>query len=208
MSCQNASPVLPFQAIKYENANSRHVKTLLRNSLIAIVGMMGLWIIAFAANVPTLVAEKSKIEFVGSKPSGSHKGGFKTISVDGNIDWDDFSKSSIKLEIDAKSLWSDDGGLTSHLKNRDFINVDNFATIQFNATKIELIGDGATTVSGKLTMLGQAVDMSIPCKIAATDSGLTVKAKFAVDRTKWGMNYGQGRVNNDVDVLATLVFAR
>ena len=184
------------------------MKTHLRNSLIALAGMMGLWIVAFAANVPTLVAEKSKIEFVGSKPSASHKGGFKNFNVDGNVDWDDLSKSSIKLEIDAGSLWSDDGGLTSHLKNRDFFNVDKFSTIQFDATKIELIGDGAATVSGKLTLLGQAVDIAIPCKIAVTDSELTVKAKFAIDRTQWGMNYGQGRVNNEVDVLVTLVFAK
>ena len=105
-------------------------------------------------------------------------------------------------------MWSDDGGLTSHLKNRDFFNVDKFSTIQFDATKIELIGDGAATVSGKLTLLGQAVDIAIPCKIAVTDSELTVKAKFAIDRTQWGMNYGQGRVNNEVDVLVTLVFAK
>jgi hypothetical protein len=60
----------------------------------------------------------------------------------------------------------------------------------------------------KLTMPGQAVDMSIPCKIAVTDSELTVKAKSAIDHSNRGMNYGRGRVNNDVDVLATLGFAR
>jgi polyisoprenoid-binding protein YceI len=208
MLCRNAAPVLPFRAIKYNDTNPRHMTTRLQNSLIAIAGMMGLWLIAFAANVPSLVAEKSKIEFVGSKASASHKGGFKIFKVDGNIDWDDLSKSSVNLEIDANSVWSDDGGLTSHLKNRDFFNVDKFPVIQFEATKIELGSDEMATVSGKLTMLGQAVDMSIPCKITASESGLTVKAKFAIDRTNWGMNYGQGRVNNDVDVLATLVFTR
>ena len=184
------------------------MKTLFRNSLIAFAGIMSVWILAFAANSPTLVAEKSKIEFVGSKPSGSHKGGFKTFTVDGNIDWDNLSKSSLKLDIDAASLWSDDGGLTSHLKNRDFFNVGNFPKIQFDATKIELGSDGAATVSGKLTMLDQSIDTSIPCKITITDSGLTVTAKLTIDRTKWGINYGQGRVNNDVDVKATLVFER
>ncbi len=169
---------------------------------------MSLWILAFAANSPTLVAEKSKIEFVGSKPSGSHKGGFKTFTVEGNIDWDNLSNSSLKINIDATSLWADDGGLTSHIKNRDFFNVGNFSKIQFDTTKIELGNDGVATVSGKLTMLDQSIDMSIPCKIAITDSGLTVTAKFTIDRTKWGMNYGQGRVNNDVEISATLAFAK
>jgi polyisoprenoid-binding protein YceI len=183
------------------------VKILLRHSLAAL-GIICLAIVALAAAKPTLIKEKSKIEFVGSKPSASHKGGFKNFDVDGNIDWDDLAKSSLKIEIDATSLWSDDGGLTSHLKNRDFFNVEKFPKIQFEATKIELGNDGATTVSGKLTLLDQTVEMSILCKIAVTDSGLTVAGKFAIDRTKWGMNYGQGRVNNDVDVSVILVFVR
>jgi polyisoprenoid-binding protein YceI len=184
------------------------MKTLFRNSLIAFAGIMSLWILAFAANSPTLVAEKSKIEFVGSKPSGSHKGGFKTFTVEGSIDWDNLSNSSLKINIDATSLWADDGGLTSHLQNRDFFNLGNFPKIQFEVTKIELSNDSTATIGGRLIMLGQTVDVSAPCKIALVDSGLTVIAKFTIDRTKWGMNYGQGRVNNDVDVKATLVFER
>ena len=183
------------------------MKTALRNSL-TVLGVFCLALVALAAIKPSLDKEKSKIQFVGSKPSASHKGGFKVFDVGGNIDWGDLTKSSLKIEIDATSLWSDDGGLTNHLKNRDFLNVEKFPTIQFDATKIELGGARIATVSGKLTILGQSVDATIPCKIATTDSELTVTAKFAIDRTKWGMSYGQGRVNNDVDVLATLVFSR
>jgi polyisoprenoid-binding protein YceI len=182
------------------------VKMLFRHSLAAL-GIICLAIVALAAAKPTLIKEKSKIEFVGSKPSASHKGGFKNFDVDGNIDWDDLSKSSLKIEIDATSLWSDDGGLTSHLKNRDFFNVEKFPKIQFEATSIKIVKDGEATVSGKLTLLDQAIEMSIPCKFTVTEEGLIVSTKFTIDRTKWGMNYGQGRVNNDVEISVTLVFA-
>ena len=100
------------------------MKILYPNTLIVVAGILGFWLFAIAAGSPKLVAEKSKIEFVGSKPSASHKGGFKTFVVDGTIDWEKLSNSSLKIDIDATSLWSDDGGLTSHLKNRDFFNVD------------------------------------------------------------------------------------
>lgn len=181
---------------------------LIRNSLIIVGGILGVWLFAIAAGSPKLIMDKSKIEFVGSKPSASHKGGFKTFTVEGSIDWDNLSNSSFKIDIDATSLWSDDGGLTSHLKNRDFFNVDVYPEMQFEATKIELAGDGAATVSGKLTLLDQTVEVATPCKIELTDAGLKISAKFTIDRTKWGMTYGQGRVNNEVDVAVTLVFAR
>jgi polyisoprenoid-binding protein YceI len=175
---------------------------------LAALGLVCLAFITLAASKPTLIKEKSKIEFVGSKPSASHRGGFKNFSVDGNIDWDDLAKSSLKIEIDASSLWSDDGGLTSHLKNRDFFNVEKIPKIQFDATSIKIVKDGEAMVSGKLTLLDQVVELSIPCKFVVMEEGLVVSAKFSIDRTKWGMVYGQGRVNNDVEVLSTLVFAR
>ncbi len=178
-----------------------------RNSLVAL-GLVCLAFVDLAAATPTLAKEKSKIEFVGSKPGTTHKGGFKNFSVDGNIDWDDFAKSSLKLEIDATSIWSDDGGLTSHLKNRDFFNVDKFPKIQFDVTGIEIVKDGEAMVHGKLTQLDQAAEISVPCKVAVTKEGLVVSAKFTIDRTKWDMNYGHGRVNNDVDVSAILAFER
>lgn len=46
-----------------------------------------------------------------------------------------------------------------------------------------------------------------PCKIAMTDTILAVSAKFTIDRTKWGMTYGKGRVNDEVDISVPLVFA-
>ena len=46
-----------------------------------------------------------------------------------------------------------------------------------------------------------------PCKIAMTGMALAVSAKFTIDRTKWGMTYGKGRVNDEVDISVPLVFA-
>jgi polyisoprenoid-binding protein YceI len=178
-----------------------------RYKILGLVSVLAISLLALAAGRPELNKEKSKIEFVGSKPGVAHKGGFKQFSVDGNIDWDDLAKSSLTIEIDATSLWSGDGGLTSHLKNRDFFNVDKFPKIQFHASNIKIGNDGNATVDGKLILLDQSVGKSIPCKYSLTEAGLTVSAKFTIDRTKWGMNYGQGRVNNDVDIFVTLVFA-
>lgn len=176
--------------------------------LVASLFVFGFWVAVQAAEIMTLVKEKSQIEFVGSKPSGSHRGGFKRFSVDAMADWADLSKSSFKIEIDATSLWSDDGGLTSHLKNRDFFDISQYPNIEFETTRIELLSAQEAIVTGKLTMLGKAGEVTIPCKIEVTDGGLRVKSEFTIDRTQWGMTYGRGKVNDEVEIAARLVFGR
>ena len=170
--------------------------------------VIGLWVAVYAADMPTLVQELTHIEFVGSKPGASHRGGFKRFTANAAADWGDLSKSSFKIEIDATSLWSDSGGLAAHLKNSDFFDVSRYPSITFETTRIELKSATEAVVTGKLTMLGKAVEIIVPCKIEVSDSGLKVKSEFKIDRTQWGMTYGKGRVDDEVEVTARLVFGR
>jgi len=168
----------------------------------------GLWVAAYAADMLNLVKEKSQIEFVGTKPSGLHRGGFKRFTVDAAADWGDLSKSSFKIDIDATSLWSDNNGLTNHLKNSDFFDVPRYPNITFETTRIELKSANQVVVTGKLTMLGKAVEVAIPCNVEVTDGGLQAKCEFKIDRTQWGMTHAKGRVDDEVEIAARFVFGR
>ncbi len=153
--------------------------------------------------------EKSKIDFVGHKADGSHKGGFKKFELVVKADFVDPAKSSLKITIDAESLWSDDDKLTEHLRNEDFFNVTKHPKISFESSKIvHSVEPGKSKIVGKLTMLGKTEDVEVPVEIEITDENLKIVAKFKIDRTKWGMSYGKGKINNDVDVVAEFVFGR
>ena len=170
--------------------------------------VLGLWVAVYAADMLTLVKERSQIEFVGTKPSGSHRGGFTRFTADGAADWGDLSKSSFKIDIDTTSLWSDNNGLTNHLKNSDFFDVSRYPNITFETTRIELASAKKAVVTGKLTMLGKAVEVAIPCSIEVTDGSLQVKSEFKIDRTQWGMTRAKGRVDDEVEIAAIFVFGR
>jgi polyisoprenoid-binding protein YceI len=175
-----------------------------------VIGLLAfsLWVVVYAADMLTLVQEKSRIEFVGTKPSGSHRGGFERFTVAATADWGDLSKSSVKIDIDATSLWSDNNGLTGHLKNADFFDVSRYPNITFESTRIELKSTNQAVVNGTLTMLGKAVEVAIPCNVEVTEGGLKVKCEFKIDRTQWGMTYGKGRVDAEVEIAAKFVFGR
>lgn len=165
--------------------------------------------LATAAEKVSLNAEKSKIEFVGSKPDGKHEGGFKKFTAEAVVDLENPDDGELEMVIDATSLWSDADKLTNHLKNPDFFDVRKYPKIMFKATKIDHSeAPEKVTITGMMTMLGKEVEVTIPTAATVTDEAITLKGDFKIDRTKWGMTYGEGKINNDVLIKTTLVFDR
>ena len=174
-----------------------------------MVAMMMVAGLATAAEKVSLNAEKSKIGFVGSKADGKHDGGFKNFTAEAVVDLEKPTNGSLEIVIDTTSLWSDNDKLTNHLKSPDFFDVRKFPKITFKATQIEHEkGAEKVKITGVLTMLGKEVQVTIPAVASMTDSVITLATDFEIDRTKWGMNYGQGKVNNEVVIKTALVFDR
>lgn len=180
----------------------------MRRLALACLFVFGFSLVSQGADSLELIKDKSKIDFVGKKSDGEHKGGFKDFKVDAQANFDDPTKSSLTIEIVTDSLWSDNEGLTSHLKNPDFFDVRKYPKIKFESTKIEHANEGEATIVGMLTMLDKKVEVKVPCKVDVSDSGISMTAKFKIDRTKWGMTYGKGKVNDDVEIEATMAFKR
>lgn len=158
----------------------------------------------------SLVHEKSTIDFVGSKPEGKHKGGFKKFESAAIANFDEPSRGSLNIQIDAKSLWSDDEKLTNHLKSPDFFDVRKHPAITFESTEI-VPGETeqpTAIIKGDLQMLGKSVAIEVPIKASVTEEFVEVIADFTIDRTKWGMSYGQGKIDNEVKITAKLHFNR
>lgn len=183
----------------------------LRLAVLTLAGLLvGLNLGSAQAEELTLDKDGSKIEFVGTKPDGKHNGGFKKFEVAAIADFENPGRSSINIQIDATSLWSDDEKLTNHLKSPDFFDVRKHPSITFESTEI-VPGDGEdhkATIKGSMQMLGKSVELDVPAEAIVTDETIELTANFEIDRTKWGMEYGQGKVNNTVKISAKLKLKR
>ncbi len=150
--------------------------------------------------VVSLAPQNTSIGFVGTKTDGRHVGGFAEFS--GKIELDDDGKTpkSVSVEIQTDSIWSDTGRLTSHLKNADFFHVAEHPTATFQSTSIEATDAeaGEYTIKGDLTLLDATKSISFPAAVEIADEGLTLASKFTIDRTEFGMTYGEGQINHDV----------
>jgi polyisoprenoid-binding protein YceI len=132
--------------------------------------------------------ETSKIEFTGSKVTGSHDGGFKEFSGEVRVENGRIVDSGIQVEIVTDSLWSDSSRLTSHLKNQDFFEVETYPTATFISTAVEPT-DSGTTVTGDLTLHGVTKSISFPAQVEVTEDEARLTAEFSLNRFDFDIKY-------------------
>lgn len=149
--------------------------------------------------------ESSKIEWLGTKPTGTH---FGTLAIqegslfvkDGKLLGGEFTMDMNSIEVLDIEDPEMKGKLTGHLKSADFFFVDSFPTANFKFSTVipiessEEIKEGVVPthrIEGNLTMRGVSRMISFPANIEISDN--TVKGitpQFVINRTEWNVNYG------------------
>jgi polyisoprenoid-binding protein YceI len=151
----------------------------------------------------SLTGDNTSLTFVGKKAKGKHDGGFKKLTGTATVTDGDITTLKIEANIDIDSIYTDNDGLTKHLKGADFFGVKDNPTAKFKVTKVEK-SDKGYTVTGDLTLLGKTKSVSFPATIDAAGDTLSLKSDFKIDRTNWGMTYGKGMIDNEVELKLTV----
>ncbi|PRY87031.1 YceI family protein [Mongoliibacter ruber] len=120
------------------------------------------------------------------------------------------------LEIEDLEKGSENyGKLSGHLQSDDFFDAANHPEATFELTKVEPfsageiedndefetdntpkkdseLAQGSPThwISGNLTMRGTTKNIKFPAVVDVSNGGVTAKAGFNIDRTNWGLMYG------------------
>jgi polyisoprenoid-binding protein YceI len=138
--------------------------------------------------------DSGTIEFIGSKVTGSHNGGFKNFAGDFKVVDGKLVGAGSKIVIDTTSIWTDNDRLTGHLKTPDFFDVARFPTATFVTTSVGDAG-AQSTVTGNLTLHGVTKQISFPARIQVSEVGVNVVAEFSIIRTDFDIKY-EGKAND------------
>ena len=135
--------------------------------------------------------ENSKVSFVGSKVTGKHDGGFNKFTGNINLVNSKPEESSVTVDIDVASVYTDTDGLTKHLQTGDFFDVAKFPKATFTSTKIapDASGAGKYTITGDLELRGVKKAITFPATINVSDSEVAVDAEFSINRKDFGILY-------------------
>jgi len=159
------------------------------------------------AGAATLSPQNTKIQFVCAHVAADpmpRKGGFAKFNGKAEIDAATKTLTSLDVDIETASLWTEFDMLTNHLKSADFFEVRRFPTAHFESTKIEPSSSGTTQITGKLTLHGVTKEIKFPATVEIDSQGLKLRSEFTIDRSEFGMNYDPKKVENKVSLTVVV----
>ena len=138
----------------------------------------------------------SKIEFMGSKVTGKHEGGFKTFTGYFTVKDGKAVGNDHKVSIDMNSTWSDnEEKLTPHLKSDAFFDVAKYPQTTFDVTELKKDSDTAYTVSGNFKLHGVEKNISFPATVSQNGENVKIDSEFKINRKDFGIVYA-GQADN------------
>ena len=100
-------------------------------------------------------------------------GEFAKITGSVDLNGDDPGQARIQAVIDAASISTREPQRDAHLRSADFLDVEQFPTIEFRSTRVERTDDGLD-VTGDLTIHG----VTRPVSLRVETSGLELKDPY------------------------------
>lgn len=153
---------------------------------------------------------KTTISWIGTKPTGRHDGIFPVKQ--GALMVSDNNITGGNILLDVSNLKVLDGGsgnekLQGHLKSGDFFDVQKYPDAKFEITNVQpgvtadakdlIMKDATHTISGNLTLKDSTKGVSFPAKVTMNGNNIIADADFNIDRTKWGIAYGNDKSLGD-----------
>lgn len=146
------------------------------------------------------------------------RGHFKDVHGSLRFDPDHPERSAVSATIDAKGLWTGEPDRDQHLRGADFLDVEKYPTITFNADQVELFSCFEYRVVGDLTIRG--VTRKVPLHVTylgqwetswwedGVDKGPVLRAGFLgtteINRHDFGVSWNSPLARSGVVVGSTV----
>lgn len=144
-----------------------------------------------AGEIKTLAvdASRSKLGLIGAKVTAQHPIHFNEFT--GEITMLGDTLTGVRFVAQTASVESDSERLTGHLKNEDFLHVEQYPTGEFVATGISAGAEGefTHTVTGNLTIRGVTKQVTFPAKVTVSPTEVAAETEFVINRHDFGVTY-------------------
>jgi len=172
---------------------------------ILIVGLLFFSIPLISINhtndIPVSIS-KSKVQWTGSKPTGSHTGTINLSS--GKLVFDHGRLVGGEFIINMGTIECTDiegrkgQRLVEHLKNEDFFFVEKHPTARLEIVTAQPMPDNMYKILANLTIKDITHEVIFSSHLTIKGNQFVASAKIEIDRTKWGVVYKSGNVFKDL----------
>lgn len=166
----------------------------------------------------TVDTTASSVRFVGNGVGKNHPGTFSlsngTLSVaDDKVSGGQFTINMASMQVEQQEEMFQTK-LKGHLLSPDFFYVAKWGTATFQITDLKpytatgsdssVIAGANYTVSGNFTLKDSTKNITFPAKIEIAGNALTAQANFDINRTQWGIRYGNDKSLGDKFISETV----
>jgi polyisoprenoid-binding protein YceI len=160
-----------------------------------------------AKAVPAIVSIQlgGSVLFTGSKVTGSHACQLTETKGTVGLAGDDLANATLQFQANTTGLHCDPESRTEwspklekHLRDKDFFWSSQYPTASFDSSSIEASakkGEHTHDVKGQLTLRGVTKTITFPATITLSKEKVSGKAKFAINRKDFGIEY-PGKVDD------------
>lgn len=158
---------------------------------------------AATAAAQTLVPGKSELTFVAKQLGVPLQGRFKSFQVQSAFDPKAPATSKIAFSLDLGSV-ALNADADRELVKPEWFGTAKFPKATFQSSAIKALGGGKFEVAGKLTLKGQAHDLTVPVQVSQAQGLSTATGSFVLKRLDLKVGEGDWAdasiVANDVQV--------
>ncbi|MCC5945180.1 MAG: YceI family protein [Bernardetiaceae bacterium] len=142
-----------------------------------------------------------KINFAIKNAGFTVNGTFKGLEADIKFDPEHLDKSSIKAQVEAQTIDTDNSMRDSHLRKADYFDIANYPQLSLKSKSI-IQGQGKNNFNGvfDLTIKGKTKEITFPLRYETNKQGYTLKGSFAVNRLDFGVGEKSWILSNEVKI--------
>jgi len=123
---------------------------------------------------------------------------FTEVSGSLSFDQDTGTVSDISISVATSSVNTANEARDKHVRNKDFLDVENYPEMTFSAASATIDDNGAGEIAGELTLLGTTLPLTLNVTLNKADEypfghkrfTLGVSASGELNRSDYGMDYG------------------
>jgi polyisoprenoid-binding protein YceI len=181
-----------------------------RSKLLLAIALGSLGMAVHAADTFKIDPVDSSVVFSVTHFGTNFYGRFNDVKGTVVFDNADPSKSSVELTIPVESVDTHNEKRDQDLKGPDFFNAKQFPVTTFKSKKVEASGD-SYNVTGDLTLHGVTKPLTLEIKKGGEVKGMKGEihgggeTKLTIKRSDHGMNFMQGPVGDEINIVVSLV---
>jgi polyisoprenoid-binding protein YceI len=123
------------------------------------------------------------------------RGAFNDFEADGFLDADDPTRSKVDLTIQAASIDTRNADRDGHLRSNDFFDMEQYPTITFRSTAVEVIDAETFRLTGDLTIKGVTKPITVDFEYAGSavdpfdNTRIGFEGSTVINRKDWGVEW-------------------